>query len=104
MCAHTHYISFNELQYCFQAHLLTIRMQFSAIRSWNLARAAEGSLLFCAKALALDDPRVGPGGKLRAEQAKVMSSCGKSDESVLVYPLFHEEGRMHSMRLDKWLQ
>lgn len=47
--------------------MLTIRMQFSAIRSWNLARAAEGgSLLFCAKALALDDPRARPGGQLRA--------------------------------------
>lgn len=80
-------------------------MQFSAIRSWNLARAAEGSLLFCAKALAPDDPRVGPGGQLRAERAKVMSSCGKSDESVLVYPVFHKEGRMHNnMKLDKWLQ
>lgn len=93
-----------ELQNCFQAHLLTIRMQFSAIRSWNLARAAEGSLV-CAKALALDDPRVGPGGQLRAERAKVMSSCGKSDESVLVYSLFHKEGRMHNnMKVDKWLQ
>lgn len=70
-----------------------------------MARAAEGSLLFCAKALALDDPRARPGGQLRAERAKVMSSCGKSDESVLVYPLFHEEGSMHNnMKLDKWLQ
>lgn len=55
-----------ELRYCFGANLLTIRMQFSAIRSWNLAKAAEGSLLFCAKAPALDDPRARPGGQLRA--------------------------------------
>lgn len=71
-------------------------MQFSAIRSWDLARAAEGSLLFFAKAQALDDPRVGPGGQLRAERAKVMSSCAKSDESLLVDPLFHKEGRVHN--------
>lgn len=95
MQTHTIFHS-TELQYCFRAHLLTIRMQFSAIRSWDLARAAEGSLLFCAKAQALDDPRVGPGGQLRAERAKVMSSCGKSDESLLVEPLFHKEGRMHN--------
>lgn len=32
---------------------------------------------FCAKALVLDDPGACPGGQLRTEWAKVMSSCGK---------------------------
>lgn len=36
-----------------------------------------GDLSFCAKASVLDDPGACPGGQLRAEWAKVMSSCGK---------------------------
>lgn len=36
-----------------------------------------GDLSFCAKALVLDDPGACPEGQLRAEWAKVMSSCGK---------------------------
>lgn len=48
------------------------------IRSWSLAGAAGGGdLSFGAKASVLDDPGACPGGQLRAEWAKVMSSCGK---------------------------
>lgn len=65
-------------------------------------RGGVESVVFFANTPVLDDPGNCPGGQLRAERAKVMSSCGKMINLSL--SLFNGEGRMHSeMRTDNWL-
>lgn len=62
-----------------------------------------GDLSFCARSSVLDDPGARPGGQLRAEWAKVMSSCGKMINLSLsvLYSMRRQDAQQNET--NKWL-
>lgn len=88
-----------QLQYCFGAHLLTIRMQFSLIRSRNLAGGRGVYLSLGVKAPFLDDPGGSPWGTAQGWVGQNNVILWK--KKWLIYPClsFIPQG---SMQWDKW--
>lgn len=86
---------FMQLRYCFTAHLLTIRMQFSAIRSQDLAGDRGENGPFLAKATALDDLEVCPRGWV----IHIRPKCCHAVEKWLISPcsvLSQKDAGLHS--------
>lgn len=84
-----------QLRYCFTAHLLTIRMQFSAIRSQDLAGDRGENGPFLAKATALDDLEVCPRGWV----IHIRPKCCHAVEKWLISPcslLSQKDAGLHS--------